>query len=77
MLVDPAPMVTESLADNIKPFETIGAGRAGFEAYWSSFSSLMAKAPPAIRAEHEVMNGLLKQDLAERDPVRSPRFRLA
>ena len=34
VLVDPSPMVTESLADNLSPFETIGAGRAGFEAYW-------------------------------------------
>jgi pimeloyl-ACP methyl ester carboxylesterase len=67
LMVDPAPMVTESLADNVKPFETIGAGRGGFDAYWSSFSSLMAKAPPAMRAEHEVMSGLLTQDLVERD----------
>jgi pimeloyl-ACP methyl ester carboxylesterase len=67
VLVDPAPMVTESLADNLKPFETIGAGRGGFDAYWSSFSALMAKASPAMRAEHEVMSGLLKQDLLERD----------
>ena len=67
VFVDPAPMVTESLADNLTPFETIGAGRAGFDAYWSSFSALMAKAPPAMRAEHEVMRDLLKQDLAERD----------
>ena len=45
VFIDPSPMVTESLADNLKPFETIGAGRAGFEAYWSSFMSLLADAP--------------------------------
>jgi pimeloyl-ACP methyl ester carboxylesterase len=43
VLVDPSPMVTESLADNLSPFEKIGAGRAGFEAYWSSFSALLRR----------------------------------
>ncbi len=45
VFVDPSPMVTESLADNLTPFEAIGAGRAGFDAYWSSFTSLLADAP--------------------------------
>jgi len=67
LLVDPAPMVTESLADNVKPFEAIGAGRAGFDAYWSSFSALMSKAPAAMRAENEVMRDLITQDLSQRD----------
>ena len=66
VLVDPSPMVTESLADNLTPFETIGAGRAGFEAYWTSFASLMARASPAVRAEMQVFRGLLEMDLAER-----------
>ena len=43
VFVDPSPMVTESLADNLIPFEAIGVGRAGFEAYWSSFTALMAR----------------------------------
>jgi pimeloyl-ACP methyl ester carboxylesterase len=68
VLVDPSPMVTESLVDNLSPFEEIGAGRAGFDAYWSSFSVLMAKASPAVRAEHQVLRGLLEMDLAARDP---------
>jgi pimeloyl-ACP methyl ester carboxylesterase len=67
VFVDPAPMVTEPLADNLTPFEAIGAGRAGFDAYWSSFTALMAKAPAAMRAENQVMRELLKADLAERD----------
>jgi pimeloyl-ACP methyl ester carboxylesterase len=67
VFVDPSPMVTESLADNLTPFETIGAGRAGFDAYWSSFTSLLADAPQAVRAENEVMRGLLDMNLAERD----------
>jgi hypothetical protein len=60
-------MVTESLASNLAPYETIGAGRAGFDAYWASFSALLANAPPAVRAENDVLQGLLKADLAARD----------
>jgi pimeloyl-ACP methyl ester carboxylesterase len=67
VFIDPSPMVTESLADNLTPFETIGAGRSGFEAYWSSFAALMARASPAVRAEMQVFRGLLEMDLADRD----------
>jgi pimeloyl-ACP methyl ester carboxylesterase len=67
VFVDPSPMVTQSLADNLTPFEAIGAGRAGFEAYWSSFASLMAGASPAVRAEMQVFRGLLEKDVADRD----------
>ena len=67
VFVDPSPMVTESLADNLTPFQTIGAGRAGFEAYWSSFAALMARATPAVRAEMQVFRTLLETDLSKRD----------
>ena len=67
VFVDPGPMVTESFADNLSPFEKVGSGRAGFEAYWSSFTELLARASPAIRAENEVLRGLLEMDLAGRD----------
>jgi len=67
VFVDPSPMVTESLASNLAPFETVGAGRAGFEAYWSSFAALIGGAPPAVRAEMQVFHGLLETDLAARD----------
>lgn len=66
VLVDPSPMVTESLASNLSPFETIGAGRAGFEAYWSSFAALIAQMSPAVRAENQVLQGLLKMELPAR-----------
>jgi len=66
VFVDPSPMVTESLADNLTPFQTIGAGRAGFEAYWSSLAALMARASPAVRAEMQVFRGLLETDLSKR-----------
>ena len=67
VFVDPGPMVTQSLTENLSPFETVGAGRAGFEAYWSSFSALLAQASPAVRAENQVLRGLLEMDLAARD----------
>jgi Predicted hydrolases or acyltransferases (alpha/beta hydrolase superfamily) len=67
VFVDPGPMVTESLADNLTPFEAIGAGRAGFEAYWSSFTALLANASPAVRAENQVLRGLLEMNVANRD----------
>jgi pimeloyl-ACP methyl ester carboxylesterase len=67
VFVDPSPMVTESLADNLTPFDAIGAGRAGFAAYWSSLNALMARGSPAARAEMQVFRGLLETDLAARD----------
>jgi pimeloyl-ACP methyl ester carboxylesterase len=67
VFVDPSPMVTESLVDNLTPFEAVGAGRAGFDAYWSSFAAMMAKASPTIRAEMQVFRGLLEMNLADRD----------
>jgi pimeloyl-ACP methyl ester carboxylesterase len=67
VFVDPAPMMTESPADNLIPFEAIGAGRAGFQAYWSGFTALLVNAPPAVRAENQVMRGLLEMNLADRD----------
>jgi pimeloyl-ACP methyl ester carboxylesterase len=67
VLVDPSPMVTESLASNLSPYETIGTGRAGFDAHWSSFSALLAQMSPAVRAENQVLQGLLKMDLRDRD----------
>jgi pimeloyl-ACP methyl ester carboxylesterase len=72
VFVEPSPMVTESLADNLIPFEAIGAGRAGFESYWSSFAALLAQASPAVRAENQVMRELLERDLADRDLRRLP-----
>lgn len=67
VFVDPSPMVTESLDDNLTPYEAIGAGRADFEAHWSSFGTLLAGASQAVRAENQVMRGLLETDMADRD----------
>lgn len=67
VLVDPGPIVTQSLADNLAPFEAIGAGQAGYDAYWSTFAALFARAGPAVRAEFDVYRGLMQSDPAERD----------
>lgn len=72
VFVDPGPMVTESLSSNLTPFEAIGAGRAGFEAYWFNFAELMERASPAVRAEIKVFRELLKKDLADRDLAQIP-----
>jgi pimeloyl-ACP methyl ester carboxylesterase len=67
VFVDPSPMVTEPFADNLRPFEAIGVGRAGFEAYWSNFAAMLAQASPAVRAESQVLRELLQSNMADRD----------
>lgn len=67
VFVDPSPMVTESFATNLEPFEAIGAGRVGFDAYWSSVAALSAGSSVAVRAEVQVFRGLLEGNLAKRD----------
>lgn len=44
VFVDPLPMVTQPVADNVGPFDVIGAGRAGYDAYWSSLAALLGEA---------------------------------
>lgn len=66
VLVDAGPMVTEPLEQNLSPFEAIGVGRRGFDAYWSAFVAAMAPAAVPIRAEFEVFRRLMQED-ADRD----------
>lgn len=67
VFVDPGPIVTQSLADNLVPFDAVGAGRAGYDAFWSGFGALFERASPAVRAEFNVYSGLMKLDVADRD----------
>jgi pimeloyl-ACP methyl ester carboxylesterase len=67
VLVDPGPMVTQPLADNLGPFDVVGAGRAGYDAYWSSFAAILEGASPAVRAEFQVFRRLMETDLENRD----------
>jgi len=66
VFVDPAPVATQTRADALAPFESIGAGRAGYDAYWSTFQSLVANAPPAIRGEVDQIRALAETEPAHR-----------
>ena len=65
--VDPGPIVTQSLSDEVAPFDSIGAGRAGYDAFWSAYATLFARARPAVRAEFDVYRGLMTRAAEERD----------
>ncbi len=67
VFVDPAPLVTQSVKDELAPFQAIGAGRAEYEAFWSAYGALLQRASPAMRAEFEVYRGLMQQAVEERD----------
>jgi len=66
VLIDPGPIITESLEESLAPFDAIGAGRVGYEAYWSSFAALFERASPAVRAEFDVLRGLMNQVVEDR-----------
>lgn len=51
----------------MRRFNAIGAGRAGYDAFWSSYAAIFAKAKPAVRAEFDVYRGLMLRDAADRD----------
>ena len=65
--VDPGPIVTQSVADELAPFDAIGAGREGYDAIWNGFAGLYRQATPAAHAEFEVFRGLMQRDPADRD----------
>lgn len=65
--VDPGPIVTQSLAQELAPFDEIGAGRAGYDAFWSGYGSLVERASPAVRAEFEVYHGLMQREASKRE----------
>lgn len=67
VFVDPGPIITESLADKVAPYEAIGAGRAGYDAFWAAFAAVSRSGPPAVRAEFDVFSGLTQKPPAERD----------
>lgn len=65
--VDPGPIITQSLADELAPFDSVGAGREGHEEYWSSFGAIMESRSPAVKAEYRAMRDLLALDVKDRD----------
>jgi pimeloyl-ACP methyl ester carboxylesterase len=64
--VDPGPIVTQSVAEELAPFEEVGAGTAGYEAFWSGYQALMEGVAPAVRAEFHVYRELMERDPEER-----------
>ena len=72
--VDPGPLVTQSTAAELAPFDEIGAGRTGYEAFWSLYGSLMERAAPAARAEFRVYRGLMSREVPDRDLQPAPRI---
>jgi pimeloyl-ACP methyl ester carboxylesterase len=67
VLVDPSPVLTLSRTQHVAPFDSVGAGRAGYDAYWSGFGALFGRSAPAVRAEFDVFRGLVDADLPQRD----------
>jgi len=70
--VDPGPIITQSVADEIAPFDAIGAGRAGYDAFWASFAAIFERSSPGVRAEFAVFRGLMDRDVAQRDLPPAP-----
>ena len=64
--VDPGPTVTQPVSENLVPFDAIGAGRAGYDAYWKVFGDLIQRASPRLAAEFAVVRDIMQQDLAQR-----------
>jgi pimeloyl-ACP methyl ester carboxylesterase len=64
--VDPGPIVTQTLADEVAPFDSVGAGREGYQAYWTFFGALMERRSTAAKAEFQAMRDLLSADPAQR-----------
>lgn len=70
--IDPGPIVTQSPADEIAPFDSVGAGRAGYEAFWSSYAALMERGSVAAQAEFNVYRSLMQREFADRDLMPAP-----
>lgn len=75
--VDPGPIITQPLAENIAPFVAIGAGKEGYEAFWSQLASAYKQAPPSMQAEFEVFRGLMEQKLPDRELMPVPEVPVA
>jgi pimeloyl-ACP methyl ester carboxylesterase len=66
VFVDPGPIVTDSLAEQLAPFEAVGAGRRGYDAYWAAFGALLKDAPPGARAEFDALRQLMGIEVEHR-----------
>ncbi len=67
VFADPAPILTLERRANLVPFDAVGAGEAGYNAYWDAFSGLVSRSAPAVQAEFAMLRTLLAMELTERD----------
>ena len=65
--VDPSPIVTQSMADELAPFDSVGAGKAGYDSLWKGFVAIFADASPAVNAEFKVLRSLMERNTKDRD----------
>ena len=65
--LDPGPIVTNTADEEIAAFVEIGAGRAGYDAFWGVYRDFVRRAAPAMRAEFDVFQSLMQRAPAERD----------
>lgn len=63
--IDPTD-VTQSRADELGVFESIGANAAARDSFYALMERAMANAPPALRSEGAVTISLLKDDVVNR-----------
>lgn len=71
--VDPGPIVTQTVAENLAPFEESGAGKEGSEALLSQIEAVAKNAPPAVRAEFKMFTGMMEQEVTERGLLPVPK----
>jgi tetratricopeptide (TPR) repeat protein len=74
--VDPMDF-TAMLADQLAPFEAIGAGEAGKEALDNEFRQFYVAAPPDVVAESRVADDLLNSGFASLSDLPSPAVPMA
>ena len=65
--VDPGPIVTQTIDDEVAPFRAIGAGRAGYDAFWNAYAAVIERMSPAARAEFNVYRTLMTVEPGARD----------
>jgi len=70
--IDPTDL-TQSRAEEIAVFESIGSSAATRDSFYTMMERAMSNAPPALRSEGAVTMAIFKQDLAERNLPTVPR----
>ena len=75
--LDPGPIVTNTADEEIAAFVEIGAGRAGYDAFWAAYRGFVERASPAVRAEFDVYHGLMQRAPQGRDLRPAPTVPMA